>query len=183
MALKNLRLVVAGRLLRKLLRGVQGRIYARPGAQLKKLNMNPESVSTLYLARKEPMHDTKGNPVPCNFCKDLAFKGRVGVYEVLLVDDEMKKALEANSENQIKQVFRKQHGRLLQEVAAGAKCRRGIRALRRFCACSRGQRIIIGRFFVGRRTRRAGSQRPGGIEAPFVVSGAWDQTGGGLNRS
>ena len=50
---------------------------------LRKLGINPEKVSTLYQARTQPLRDQKGNPIPCEFCHELHFKGRTGVYEML----------------------------------------------------------------------------------------------------
>ena len=92
--------------------------YTPDPATLRKMNMNPESVGTLYQARKEPMRDAKGHVVPCSFCNDLAFKGRIGVFEIFLIDDEVRAALRGGaSDNQLRQLFRKQHGRLLQEQA------------------------------------------------------------------
>jgi hypothetical protein len=80
--------------------------------------MDPANVGKLYQARKEPIRDAKGHPIPCNFCHDLAFKGRFGVYEVLAVDKEMQRVvIDGGSENQLKQLMRKQKARLLQEIA------------------------------------------------------------------
>jgi hypothetical protein len=80
--------------------------------------MNPESVGKLYQARKEPMRDAKGNPVPCTFCNDLAFKGRFGIFEVMVIDDEIRQVIAAGgADNQIKQAQRGKRGRLLQEAA------------------------------------------------------------------
>jgi type II secretory ATPase GspE/PulE/Tfp pilus assembly ATPase PilB-like protein len=64
------------------------------------------------------LRDHKGNIVPCNFCNDLGFNGRFGVFEIFQIDDEIKKVVvTGGSEAQLKQAFRKQKGRLLQEVA------------------------------------------------------------------
>jgi type II secretory ATPase GspE/PulE/Tfp pilus assembly ATPase PilB-like protein len=118
-AMKNLKAVIAGRLVRRLC-GACKVGYTPDPATLKKLNMNPDVVGKLYQARKEPMRDAKGNPVPCNFCHDLAFKGRMGIYEMMLVDDELRAVVKAGgSDAQIKQVMRKQRSKSLQEVALG----------------------------------------------------------------
>jgi type II secretory ATPase GspE/PulE/Tfp pilus assembly ATPase PilB-like protein len=117
LAMKNLRMVVAGRLVRRLCAACKTG-YTPDPTQLRKLNMNPEAVGKLYLARKEPMRDAKGHPVPCNFCYDLAFKGRVGIYEIFIIDAEVRKIVEeGGSDNQLKQSFRKQRSLLLQEAA------------------------------------------------------------------
>ena len=117
LAMKNLKMVVAGRLIRRLCSACKAG-YTPDPTQLRKLNMNPEAVGKLYLARKEPMRDAKGNPVPCNFCFDLAFKGRFGIYEIFVIDAEVRKIVEeGGSDNQLKQAFRKQRSLLLQEAA------------------------------------------------------------------
>jgi general secretion pathway protein E len=47
----------------------------------------------------------------------LRFKGRTGIYEILLVDDEIKQILLAGgTQAQLKTGFRKQRGRYLQEA-------------------------------------------------------------------
>jgi hypothetical protein len=56
--------------------------------------------------------------VPCNFCHDLGFKGRFGIYEIFAIDGEVRKIVEeGGSDNQLKQAFRKQRSLLLQEAA------------------------------------------------------------------
>ena len=61
------------------------------------------------------MRDEKGKPVPCTFCHELRYKGRIGVYETLVVDDELRQAVDAGKP--LNQAFRKQRGRYLQEEA------------------------------------------------------------------
>ncbi len=64
------------------------------------------------------MKDQKGNVVPCQFCQELRYKGRFGVYELLLVNEDARKVIMGGgSINQLKTVFRKQRGYYLQEVA------------------------------------------------------------------
>jgi type II secretory ATPase GspE/PulE/Tfp pilus assembly ATPase PilB-like protein len=117
LAMRNLRMVIAGRLVRRLCTACKVGYQPDPN-QLRKLNMDPNTVGNLYLARKEPMRDSKGRIVPCPFCHDLGFKGRFGVYEIFVVDDEVRDAVINNlGDNQLKQLFRKQQGRLLQETA------------------------------------------------------------------
>jgi type II secretory ATPase GspE/PulE/Tfp pilus assembly ATPase PilB-like protein len=115
-ALNTLGLVLCGRVLRKLCQACKIGYTPDPDT-LRKLNMDPQRVQTLYQARTEPMRDQKGRPVPCTFCHDLAYRGRLGVFEMLYVDDEVRSAVAANSSSQLKTAFRKQHGRYLQEMA------------------------------------------------------------------
>ena len=55
---------------------------------LRRLNMAPEKVGKLFQARTQPLRDPKGNPLVCEFCTDLRFVGRTGVYEIFEIDDE-----------------------------------------------------------------------------------------------
>jgi type II secretory ATPase GspE/PulE/Tfp pilus assembly ATPase PilB-like protein len=117
LAVKGLSMVIAGRVLRKLCNACKVGYTPEP-ATLRKLNMDPDKISKLYQARTEPMRDAKGNPVPCDFCKDLHFWGRIGVFEMLVVDDDVRKIIqEGGSVNQLKGIFRKQRSRYLQEQA------------------------------------------------------------------
>lgn len=117
LAMKSLKAIIVGRLVRRLCSACKVGYTPDPNT-LRKLNMNPDAVGKLYQARKEPMRDAKGNLVPCTFCHDLAFRGRFGIYEVMKIDDEIRNVIKAGgTESQIKQAQRKQHGRLLQEVA------------------------------------------------------------------
>lgn len=117
LATKGLSMVIAGRVLRKLCQACKVGYTPEP-ATLRKLNMDPDKISKLYQARTEPMRDSRGNPVPCEFCNELHFSGRVGVYEVLIIDDEVRQIIrEGGSVNQLKAIFRKQRSRYLQEQA------------------------------------------------------------------
>jgi type IV pilus assembly protein PilB len=116
-AMKNLKYVISGRVMRKLCAACKVG-YTPDPTTLRKLNMNPEKVGKLYQARTTPLLDPKGNPIPCEFCRELQFKGRMGVYETMLVDDDVRSIIEAGgSSNQLKSAFRKQRGKYLQEQA------------------------------------------------------------------
>ncbi|HLL89898.1 MAG TPA: hypothetical protein VK324_11410, partial [Tepidisphaeraceae bacterium] len=115
----RLSMVIAGRVLRKLC-GACKVGYAPDPNTLRKLNMSPETVDKLYQARTQPMKNDKGEIIPCEFCHELRFKGRTGVYEVMVVDDEARQVLATGgSANQLKAIFRKQKGKYLQEEALG----------------------------------------------------------------
>jgi general secretion pathway protein E len=117
LAMKSLRIIIVGRLVRRLCSACKIG-YTPDPVTLKKLNINPESVGKFYQARKEPMRDAKGNPVPCTFCHDLAFNGRFGIYEVMVIDDEIRNIIaQGGTDNQIRQAQRGKRGMLLQEVA------------------------------------------------------------------
>jgi type II secretory ATPase GspE/PulE/Tfp pilus assembly ATPase PilB-like protein len=117
LAVQNLKLIINQRVLRKLCNACKVGYTPDPNT-LRKLGMNPERSTTLYQARTQPLRDQKGNPVPCEFCKDLRFKGRTGVYEFFMIDDEAREQVAAGaSGNQLRAVFRKQKGKFLQEEA------------------------------------------------------------------
>lgn len=116
-AVKPLQLVVAGRVMRRLCMACKVP-YAPDPDTLKKLNMDPAKVTTLYQARTQPLTDPKGRPIPCDFCQDLHFKGRFGAYEMFVIDDEARQVIASGGTvNQLKTIFRKQHALYLQEVA------------------------------------------------------------------
>jgi type II secretory ATPase GspE/PulE/Tfp pilus assembly ATPase PilB-like protein len=85
---------------------------------LKKLNMPPERVGKLFTARTTPLRDPKGREMVCDFCLDLRFRGRVGVFEMFQIDDDVRQVVQAGgSINQLKMLFKKQRQRYLQEAA------------------------------------------------------------------
>jgi type II secretory ATPase GspE/PulE/Tfp pilus assembly ATPase PilB-like protein len=117
LAVERLNMIISGRIMRKLCAACKV-AYAPEPEQLKKLNLNPAKAAQLFQARREPMRDPKGNPIPCDFCHDLRYMGRFGVYETLFIDDEIRNVVAAGgSPNQLKAAFRKQKGKLLQEMA------------------------------------------------------------------
>ena len=116
LATQELRLIINGRILRKLCEACKVG-YAPDAATLRKLGINPERVTALFQARTTPVKDQKGVVVPCMFCNDLRFKGRVGVYETLMMDDEVRQAIIAGKSPST--AFRKQRGKYLQEEALG----------------------------------------------------------------
>lgn len=116
LALSLAKMVIVGRTLRKLCSACkQG--YTPDPDTLRKLNMDSAKVETLYQARKEPIRDPKGNVIKCTFCNELRYNGRTGIYEILVIDDEVRQALlGGGTAAQLKGPFRKQRGRYLQEV-------------------------------------------------------------------
>lgn len=116
-AMKDLRMVISGRVMRRLCNACKVAYTPDPDT-VRKLGLDPAKVTTLFMPRKEPMKDQKGNVVPCEFCKELRYKGRFGVFEMLDVDKDVKQIVSAGgSVNQLKASFRKQRARFLQEMA------------------------------------------------------------------
>jgi general secretion pathway protein E len=115
-AMGSLEMAVTGRVARKLCMACKMG-YHPDATTLKKLNMDPSKVTQLYQARNQPLRDPKGNPIPCEFCHDLRYKGRTGLFELLVVTDEVRAAVLAGETGALKSAFRKQKGRYLQEEA------------------------------------------------------------------
>jgi general secretion pathway protein E len=123
LAVSQLQMIICGRILRKLCSACK-LAYTPDPETLRKLNMDGSRVEKLYQARKEPIRDPKGNPIKCEFCNDLRYKGRTGMFEFLLVDDNIKlvatNGLPADQNiPAMKSAFRKQKGKYLQEVGLG----------------------------------------------------------------
>lgn len=116
-AMKHLKLAVAGRLVRKLC-GACKMDYNPDPETLRRLNISPERVGKLYTARTQPLRDSRGREMVCEFCLDLRFKGRFGVYEIFAIDEEVKNVVQSGgSVNQLKMLFKKQRQKYLQEHA------------------------------------------------------------------
>ena len=116
-AMKHLSLVIAGRVARRLCDACKIDYSPDPDT-LRKMNMSPDRVSRLFTARTSPLKDQRGNTIVCEFCHDLRFKGRVGIYELFYVDDEVRQVIaQGGSINQLKMLFKKQKMRYLQENA------------------------------------------------------------------
>jgi type II secretory ATPase GspE/PulE/Tfp pilus assembly ATPase PilB-like protein len=117
LALDPLRMVVNGRTVRRLCQ-ICKVAYTPDPEQLRKLNLDPKRAGTLYQARSGPLRDKKGRPLTCPDCSELMFKGRLGVYEILPVDDEVRQVLsEGGAIAQLRTLFRKRGGRYMQEMA------------------------------------------------------------------
>jgi type II secretory ATPase GspE/PulE/Tfp pilus assembly ATPase PilB-like protein len=117
LAVKNLSMIISGRLARRLCSACKLG-YAPDPDTLRKLNLDPARVTKLFQARNEPLRDAKGNPIPCQFCHDMRYKGRIGFFEMFPIDDDVREVVAAGaSSSQLKAAFRKQKARYLQESA------------------------------------------------------------------
>ena len=117
LAMKNLKLVVTGTLIRKLCSACKAG-YTPDPVTLRKLNMDPDKVGKLYQARSMPMKDAKGNDVTCPYCHELYYRGRTGIFETFVIDEDVRNVVQSGGTTvQLKAVFRKQRSRYLQEQA------------------------------------------------------------------
>lgn len=141
LAMKHLRMVVAGRVFRQLCPGCKTAYQPDP-EMLRKLNMDPTRVQQLYQARTQPARDQKGNIIPCGLCHDLRYHGRFGVYEIIVITDDIRQAVLANGNaEQIKKVYRRQRGRFLQENALD-RVEQGVTSVQEVSRVIRGQDVI-----------------------------------------
>ncbi len=67
--------------------------YKPDAALLRKANIPADHVEYFYRARTEPMLDKKGKPVLCPNCQGSGHFGRVGVFEVLVLDDAIRELI------------------------------------------------------------------------------------------
>lgn len=64
-----------------------------PNAELlKKFNLPAEKAKVLYRPGKE-IFDKRGKPSPCQHCQATGFVGRTGVFEMVVLNDELRKAI------------------------------------------------------------------------------------------
>jgi type II secretory ATPase GspE/PulE/Tfp pilus assembly ATPase PilB-like protein len=119
-AVGKLELIIVGRTLRKLCDACKIG-YTPPEQALAKMGIPRGKVTELFRARTEPMLDPRGNPIPCSFCNQLGYKGRLGVFEVLRIDDAARKALMADAgPASLRAVLRSQKLPTLNEAALRA---------------------------------------------------------------
>jgi type II secretory ATPase GspE/PulE/Tfp pilus assembly ATPase PilB-like protein len=104
------------RLLRKLCETCkQG--YAPNKELLKKFNLPAEKAKVLYRPGKE-IFDKRGKPSTCDQCQGTGFIGRTGTFEMIVFDEELKKAIRtAKQLPELGMQFRKAKMLYLQEQA------------------------------------------------------------------
>lgn len=83
---------------------------------LRKFNIPPEKAKVLYRAGKL-VYDKRGKGYPCKTCHEIGFFGRTCVFETILMNNELKRAIfEAKSLQELAMQFRKARMRYLQEL-------------------------------------------------------------------
>ncbi|MEM7624268.1 MAG: ATPase, T2SS/T4P/T4SS family [Planctomycetota bacterium] len=106
--------VMAQRLVRRLCHTCRVPYVPDPAA-LKKLNLPADKVGELFRASGKVM--VKDKEIVCPDCLGLGYRGRVGVFEVMLVDDHAAKYLAANELDSLRLHLRKNKMLYLQEAA------------------------------------------------------------------
>ncbi len=114
-AISTVRAVVAQRLVRMLCPTCKVG-YTADESTLKRLNLPIGKNIQAFKANTGPILDRKGNKITCPDCAGVGFRGRTGIFEVLVVTDDMRKALLANANvTQLKAIGRKNSMILLVE--------------------------------------------------------------------
>jgi type II secretory ATPase GspE/PulE/Tfp pilus assembly ATPase PilB-like protein len=113
-AAKSLHLVTCQRLVRKLC--TTCRISYQPDADaLRKLNLPANKVNQLYKHSGQVIVGNK--PAVCPDCMGLGYRGRVAVFEVVVIDDEARALIISNQFEQLRAHVRKNKTMWLQEAA------------------------------------------------------------------
>ena len=91
--------------------------YAPNQELIRKFNLPPEKAKVLYRAGKM-IYDKRGKARVCEDCQGTGFIGRMGVFEAIVLDDELRKVLkQTKSLSEIATQFRRAKMRYLQEQA------------------------------------------------------------------
>jgi len=110
---KSVTAVISQRLVRRLCHTCRTPFVPDPAA-IKKLNL-PGKVEQLYNASGKVM--VKDKPQACPDCMGLGYRGRVGVYEVMLLDDQARKYIANKEDDKLRAHLRRQRMLWLQEAA------------------------------------------------------------------
>ena len=114
LAAESLAGIVAQRLLRKLCTTCRSPYKPDPAA-LRKLNLPAERDTTLYKQSGQVL--VKDKPQPCPQCLGLAYRGRVAVFEVMVLDTQARQLIAKQDLDQLRVHLRKNKMLYLQEAA------------------------------------------------------------------
>ncbi len=113
-ATEHLGVIVSQRLVRKLCPTCRTQ-YAPDAAALRKFNLPADKIKRLYKASGQVMVNKK--PRVCPDCLGMGYKGRTGVFEVMVFDEQARKMLADKQIEQLRSHLRKQKMLWLQEAA------------------------------------------------------------------
>lgn len=110
--------VIYTRLVRKLCEACREAVQPTPEL-LQRLGIPPGRVQVLYREKQPPQpgqERKRGEPEICPACRGLGYKGRTGIFEILVVDDKIRQALVKQPKPEvIKQLAKAAGNRSLQE--------------------------------------------------------------------
>jgi len=134
---KSLWAISSQRLIRKLCAACKQPYKPEP-TMLKKLNMPPGAI----LHRPpEPQFDKRGHPVLCQACQGTGYVGRTGVFDLLVVDDELRKVLRTATSMSEVQAFALKRGGLGFQTPAIQKVLDGTTSIQEVVRVIRGQAV------------------------------------------
>lgn len=160
LAAKSITAVIAQRLIRKLCHTCRTPFVPDPAA-MKKFNL-PSKVEKLYHASGQVM--VKNKPEPCPDCMGLGYRGRTGVFEVMVLDDQARKYVASGEDDKLRAHLRRTRMLWLQEAAL-AKVVEGvtdIKEITRALAKRNSSRSSSSRRTEG--TTRSGSDKPAAVK-------------------
>ncbi|MEM9419407.1 MAG: ATPase, T2SS/T4P/T4SS family [Planctomycetota bacterium] len=111
---ENLGAIVAQRLMRRLCHTCRVPYNPDPEA-LKKLNLPADKVTELYRSSGKVM--VKDKEILCPDCHGLGYRGRIAIYELMLIDEQAARYIAANELDSLRLHLRKQKMLYLQEAA------------------------------------------------------------------
>jgi type II secretory ATPase GspE/PulE/Tfp pilus assembly ATPase PilB-like protein len=116
LATEPLLCISSQRLLRKLCDECK-QAYEPNKELLRKFNIPPEKAKVLYREGKV-VYDKRGKPRTCENCQGTGFVGRMGVFEIIIINNELREAIrQSKSLSEIATQFRRAKMLYLQEQA------------------------------------------------------------------
>ncbi len=114
-AVQSLRAIIAQRLVRLLCPTCKVS-YQPDEATLRKFNLPVGRNLQSFKANTEPLVESRGNQFVCPDCGGIGYRGRTGIFEVLVVTDEIKQAIEGGANLQgVRAIARKNNMMVLVE--------------------------------------------------------------------
>jgi type II secretory ATPase GspE/PulE/Tfp pilus assembly ATPase PilB-like protein len=114
LASRGLKAIVAQRLVRRLCT-ICRQQYKPDAASLKKLNLSADKVEFLYKNSGQVM--IKNKPEQCPACHGTGYRGQIGAYEVMLLDDEARAIIREGNLDKLRTHMRRNKMTWLQESA------------------------------------------------------------------
>jgi len=111
---------------------------------LRKMNVTADASVTFYRPPTQGMVDKKGHPIVCANCQGSGYVGRTGVFELLMVDDNLRAAIRSGDASKIKAAAKKCIVALWQDVAL-EKVVAGITSLHEVIRASKEAEALTGR--------------------------------------
>jgi len=132
---KGLVMITNQRLVRVLCSECKERYKPDPG-MLRKLNMPPEA---MLHRPPEATYDKRGNLIVCQACQGTGYVGRTGVFEALIVDDEVRRVVRAAGSIAEVESFALKRGGVGLQTPAMSKVLSGLSSIQEIVRVLKGQ--------------------------------------------